>query len=404
LSAIGVAAQAVVFPAGADRVEVPMRLLGSGAFGVLPAIELVIGEKRGWFVADTGAGTVLMTPELLADLGVEGRGKIPMMGVTERASTKVYRLPECRLGALRMKGVKAISHDMSSLCEKLGAEVSGLLGNAAFTGQVVTFDFACRKLIVHRGETFTAPPGATRVKVEYALGIPSVRASIGGRRFARYLLDTGNQVGVLLNGPWVARRKLLAEPGRFPSIGVGGIGSDRAVRLALAPDLRIGRGTDLIVRDVPVGMAGKRAGGLLGDAVRAGNIGTPVLERFRFTLDFLREVAWFEPRADVPNRVEPWFGFTMRVRKGAVQIRAVVPTSPAEVAGLKGWNKLLWVDGAPVAGLDISAIVARLRKLDRVRLVLERRLHKGASQQDQLRVELTRTNFLPALPGPRRSK
>ena len=134
---------AVVNPAGADFVEIPVRTTSSGFLSGEVQLEGI--DKPQNFIIDTGA-SVSVVSEKLAQLEEMANFKTPARlrvfgaaGVTE--DVKTMMLPRVALGSLIREQISAAILDLESINETTGFTQAGILGSNFLSHFRVSFDF-----------------------------------------------------------------------------------------------------------------------------------------------------------------------------------------------------------------------------------------------------------------------
>lgn len=190
--------------------------------------------------------------------------------------------------------------------------------------------------------------------------------------------------------------------------GVAGLAGDLAVERRDDGTIRLARaGTTLAEAAAPKGRSPAVWGGVAADLMLAARAGSPVLREletealydaaFGAMTGLLDRFSRYAGReAARANRAERegfgGIGVTVTSHPEGARVTAVDPDTPAAAAGLIPDDIIVEIDAAPVAGLPLSAVVARLRgPVDRsVSLGLRR-----AGLDTVQRVEVGRTRIVP---------
>jgi len=157
----------------------------------------------------------------------------------------------------------------------------------------------------------------------------------------KFLLDTGNQIGLFLNAGFVDKHGLVkALDARYRGYNGKGFGGDSPEAwFARLHTLHIG---DVTITDPVVRLQTKQDG--FGND--AGNVGQSVLKRFTLIVDCMRGRMYLEKTAgwnqrEVFNRA----GLLLDPVDGVDTVKTVLPGSPGEVAGLKSGDRIVRIDG-----------------------------------------------------------
>jgi hypothetical protein len=170
-----------------------------------------------------------------------------------------------------------------------GVHVSGLIGTPFFTSNVVTIDYARRELIAYPNGSFRADsPGVAATPMYFNGDLVFVHAWFGSKR-ATLLLDTGDQRTVLFSA--FAKTVIRGAPISGPTTTTLGIGGATTTwRQYVTEPLVFGGdkfdAPDIYVADdAPAWMRADMLDGILG---------RDVLQAFRITLDYARNMLYIE--------------------------------------------------------------------------------------------------------------
>jgi len=252
-------------------------------------------------------------------------------------------------------------------------------------GMPTSFDFENNRMIFHTGE-MNVPAGATVFPLLHAQApiissVPVVHAELDGEPL-KLIVNTGCASGLVLGPSAVRRLKLWDSHERYiKSVSYDpkdGLCESRTVR---ARSFKLGAWEF----QNPVVTLADPSNSLPRDLVyNDGSIGLDVLYRFAFGFDAKKSRAWFKPVGDIYG--QPFMynrsGFDMTC-DAANQwvVSALMPDGPADKAGLRLGDKLIWesdpqrvqqeyaLSGA--AGAPVEVIVERGGKPQNIRFVLE---------------------------------
>ena len=314
-------------------------------------LEAAFEGKRGWWLLDSGyeyslldsataqaAGVTVSTPKTVAQPG----GSVTQ-GWARGVSLDVSGVP------FHPDSLAVLP--LAPLSPVVGQSLAGLLGHDFFERNVISIDYAAREVRLAPATGWNPPAGATRLAVWLEDGEPFVLGTlwVAGRTVpAKLKLDTGSFSGLGLNGSFVVQNRLfpLGWPRRpVQGIAVGGATRNFVGRL---DSMELGG----IVIPQPVA-------GWSEDLTRvgdAGTLGAPNLARFRITFDYARRRIVLEPYPNAARR-ETWDGagmFLVQVPGGDVMVAQVLPSTPADSAGIAAGDVVRRVNAADAgnAGLD----------------------------------------------------
>ena len=197
----------------------------SGHLLVHPTLD---GEDVGWFILDTGAGALCITPSVADPLGIEQVGTVTASGVGGLVQTKVRRGGSLAIGRLVLDEPTWVELDLDFLEPLLGVKIAGILGYDVFARSVVAIDYETPHVeLVAPGE-YELPSGATWQHLLLDDHLPCVEATLEGDRRGVFQIDTGATGTVTFHHAAVERWGLL--DGRETATSRhGGVGGFRAI-------------------------------------------------------------------------------------------------------------------------------------------------------------------------------
>jgi hypothetical protein len=297
------------------------------------------------FMLDTGASRSVVSPRLVAEVGLtpapSGAVVLGAEGAAVDAAGSV-RLERLTLGELEIPAVDALVMDLSPLERTLGERVDGIVSGGEFRGATLVIDFAAGQAWITRGRI----RGGARLRDDR---LARVRADVAGRDLD-VVIDSGS------SGAWMlpASGLPLVEMGYASRRVATAGGSPARRRLELGGSVRMAGA--VFERPMVEDTAGlPRVGwhGLRGCRVWIdGRSGRVLVER------------WVEV-ADGPG-----WGIGARLeRAGDVwEVRGVEPGWPAAAAGLSDGERVLSVEGKRAGELDGAGLATLMQERDRLRL------------------------------------
>ena len=189
-------------------------------------------------------------------------------------------------------------------------------------------------------------------------------------------LDTGSFEALGLDGAWVKREGLLSghEPTR-PIFGLAIGGETKGFRFRI-PSVHIGPYS--IARPVASATTSDNAGSGFSDV--AGVLGGDILNRFRVILDYRNSSVFLVPASRLAKRSD-WLDMlgAQMVAVGpafdTLQVRAIMPNSPASEAKLRIGDVIRAVDGVSGRRLTLERLGALMGEPGRRRTL---RVQRGA--------------------------
>ncbi|HKW44964.1 MAG TPA: PDZ domain-containing protein [Candidatus Eremiobacteraceae bacterium] len=236
----------------------------------------------------------------------------------------------------------------------LGAAADGTIGMDFLSRYPVTIDYANRRLTLYHSsadaESAARPAGTATLSLAQADMLPATTARIAGKFDGEFVFDALATTEVVIsdgfarmhrlptnNGwigtAWLARPsgEIAGRMGRISSLSVGSLDFARPITVAAGPSEpnALPRGAD-------------------------GAIGAWLLERFTVTLDMPGQRLVLAPATSTSTAPAAFdrSGAWLVQRAGFVEVRSVLPGSPADDARLRGGDQLLALNGKPVSALE----------------------------------------------------
>lgn len=265
------------------------------ANGLLLVRATLDGVDHGRFIFDSGAGGLVLDPDVAQALGLEQYGELWIGGAgAARTRSGWYQARELTVGPVTIARPRFSGLELDALSQSCGDPLAGILGYDFFARVVATVDMKATTVEVddpaayqRDGVTWRALTLYSRhPHVECRLGIPSEERAL-------FRIDTGAAgCAVLFHSPYVQEAALL--DGRPTALleGVSGIGGESAARIGTIDWFELG-GT---VHDRPtVIFIGDRKGALA-DPYSAGTIGSDLIAQQLLILDYPHGRLGFAPR------------------------------------------------------------------------------------------------------------
>ncbi|HEU4729913.1 MAG TPA: PDZ domain-containing protein, partial [Kofleriaceae bacterium] len=256
---------------------------------------------------------------------------------------------ELAVGDVRLAAPVFYVIDLEALGDVEGEDIDGLVGFELFERLVVRIDYPGRALTLTRRDGFTPPAGAIVVPFELRERTPIAAGSIDGIP-ARFTIDTGSRGSLSTTSPFTRANGLEARyRPAFEAIvgwGVGGPSRARPVRFG-----RVQLG-DAVITDVS-GELFTGDKGALADPDSSANLGGGILKRFAVTFDYRDRRMYLEPAPGVPRDVYDRSGMFFLRAGDALRVASVVPGGPAARAGVAADDRIVAIDGVPVASQPV---------------------------------------------------
>lgn len=366
-------------PKNGKRVEIPF-----DNYNNLVVIKGVVNNRLPLnFIFDTGVHTSIITDKSLSDMmEVKYDRMYTMSGIGEHKQFNVYLangvsvdFPELAGRSLNML---VLEEDYLLLRNYLGTPVHGILGTDMLQNLVTTIDYESRKLIFQTPESFKPPKRAIGIPIVIHDSKPYIILPVtllnGTKLDAKLLIDTGASHALLL--------ELFAEP----KIKIQDNFINTVLGRGLAGTIEgwIGR-----VNKVDIGNTSfKNVLTFFTDtnsynknyvlAGRNGTIGGDLLGRFKVTIDYARQMVYFERNASYKLPFEyNMAGFDI-VGSGdlfeKIEIVNVIEKSPAYISGMRVGDVIIQINGLSGKALTVNEFnnILRSRPNKVIRVIVMR--------------------------------
>lgn len=173
----------------------------------------VNGSRPLLFLVDTGATTMVINSNSLSEIPMEFNETVVNHGAT--GSHEVRKSTGNRFSM----GKQSFTDAPFVAIPYAPDQWDGVLGLWLIRQQVTEINYADRKIYLYPHGSYTPPPNAIRLKVEYVMGIPvvPVQVTVNGKTHQlRLSVDTGSDRVLDLNTPFVKSTVSWAARSRFP--------------------------------------------------------------------------------------------------------------------------------------------------------------------------------------------
>lgn len=366
---------------------VPIALSASGARVAgdqLPAVfsetyvflRATIGGRPALLLFDSGAGSTMLSRELVERLGLAARGRRVTFGLgTTAVQATEHEGVTLRLGRSEVAIPSVLTWPNADLPLVGAVRASGIVGADLLRARVLEVDWQDEAVFAwDTSAAVVAREGDQVLPIHIAQGLPvvSLRAhSRGAQDSIEAVIDYGSSAAVILDGSSDAARRVgatLRDVRMRRVIGVGGAVDGPEGRLdSLALGRQMMRGALAFVDT-----AGVRTVSL---ANAQALVGTEVLRRFSVVLDYPRERVVLRPT----RRVQAPFcrnvaGICFERAPGASpRVAFLDPRSPAARAGLTVGDAMITLNAVPLTEMSDREIDVRLDATGVVHLMEVRR-------------------------------
>lgn len=333
------------------------------------------------FILDTGVSTTIITdPLVLQRQPLRFTRKVKLTGAGEgeqlEASVAIDNL--LSMGHMRAahQNIVVLDHDVLKLSEYVGTPVHGIFGYEIFNNFVVTIDFQRKELTLVRPDSFRHRRSYGR---KYPINILDTKPYTdalalmdGGQTTPiRVIIDTGAGHALLIN-------RTESSPIRLPDKVIRaqlGRGLNGVINGSLGRIQKIRFG-DIELSNVVASFPDSSSFGVkIARTERNGNIGCELLRRFRVTFNYGEKYMALKPvRKALKQTFEhDMSGIELKAKGDNLKdyfIDKVIDDSPADLAGLKDGDEVLYVNNTSTKDLSISEIYKMFQKGEGKEVVL----------------------------------
>jgi PDZ domain/Aspartyl protease len=338
--------------AGGASAQVPFRLsYGQTGNIVLP---VSVGNHAPVpMVFDTGGRNVL-TPQGARALGFAGSGGLDIGGVgssAERAG--IANVGTVAAGNATLTGQQALilplPYGLSVLFP--GETVDGLIGFEMLSNFQTTIDYAKQTMTFAPFSSPLPPPANAIVLHLLSNGsTPYVEAQIDGVK-GIFEMDTGNASNIVIFKSFADAHGLFRNAKTLTYVSAGGVGGLLTYQSLRAQSITLAGAT----MQAPIVELTDQQAGAFSSRTVAGNIGAQVLRRFTIVLNYRDATGAFAPNSHLGD---PFWadrtGLSLSRVADGYAVLAVTPGTPAAAAGLAQGDRIVAVDGTPVASLSAA--------------------------------------------------
>lgn len=327
------------------------------------------------FILDTGvSNTIITDPSAFKKKPLTLTRKVKLAGAGEGGSLTASIAID---NTLSMGGLRAAHHnlvlldeDILKLSEYVGTPVHGIFGYEIFANFVVNIDFQRHEIMLMKANKYKYRKGKGDrypITIQDTKAYTDALSIFDGEKVTplRVILDTGAGHALLLD----QARSLVAMPLPEKSIraqlgrGLNGVINGRLGRIQ---KVRFGRyELENILASFPDSMAfGMK---LVDMPERQGNVGCEILRRFNVTFNYPEQYIVMKPikRLMRESFEHDMSGLELRARGESFRnyyVDKILENSPAEMAGLKEGDEVLFVNNSSTNNLSISDIYKILQK------------------------------------------
>jgi hypothetical protein len=251
---------------------------------------------------------------------------------------------QIQIGGMTLQDTTASPVDFAPLAKHMGHPLPLLLGDDAFQELAVDIDFAHHRIAFSNPAIQAKPNGAVEVPLIRIEDIPLVPVSIEGAPPAQFELGLGNSGEALIYQSYYDSHYLLEgrRTSKRLAAGTGGFIVEPVATLRSAEFAGLTFGS-MPAAFIPASQSGTKSN------VIAGDLGLPVLARYRLIIDYSHDRLYAVPYADATRApfAKDRLGLSLNREDAEFSVAFVAPDSPAQIAGFKVGDKISLIDGRP---------------------------------------------------------
>lgn len=366
--AIGVALFSILQP------QIEAKLPPNGV-AIIPAervgnylrVNAVVNGKSLRLIVDSGAGLNVLTNEAAKIAGIEGGQAIQASGAGSGVTqARIVTVKEFRVGNVIVKGDAAVVLELPKVLN-----CDGLVGYSFLRHFATTFDYDANTITIRNSGEYKPSSGEVEGKLRVRNNHPQVMGRIAGES-GWMVIDTGNN-GTTSILKWLVDKANLVKTWPVSDEYIVGKGTGGQIKgyAAISP------GFDISGVSIPKGQVTLDSSGVgaFADKDILANIGAEHLRRFRMTLDYAAQKAYFgkSKAYDSPLQVDR-SGLRIDSMLTKQIVVGVVKGSPGDLAGVKVGDTVLEINGKKTDEVEpmLFSIDLRQRAGSLVRLKVSR--------------------------------
>jgi predicted aspartyl protease len=352
----------VLMNKGAKKVEIPFERQGN--FIIVKIIFEGLFPLR--FILDTGAEhTILSKKEIPNLLGLPYDRTINLMGTDMKTQVVAHIIRKVKLQlptVLLTKDIIVLENDYFEFDKFMGLDVHGVLGAEAFRGYVLKFDFIKQIITLYDPSVFKPSDHRNfeEIPIEIIRSKPYIKtiAQIQSDTAAelKLLIDTGAALSLLLH---TYSTPTLSLPEHVIKGNIGtGLGGEIEGYVGRIRCLYLGKNKLFNpVSNFQELYALSDSSYLNG---RNGLLGSEILSRFTFIIDFAKEKLYLQPNRFFKEKFSYDKSGLVLIAGGEnlsrFTVHQVMPNSPAEEAGLQKGDELVRLNLIPIRFYSLGEV------------------------------------------------
>jgi Aspartyl protease/PDZ domain len=301
-------------------------------------VKAIVNGKPLCLIVDSGAGLNVLTPNAAKIAGIEGGQTVQASGAGAGITqARIVTVKEFRLNDAIVKNDTAVVLELPKVLN-----CDGLVGYSFLRHFATTFDYDTNTLTVRPSGSYKPSPDEVEGKLRVRNNHPQVAGQIAGES-GWMVIDTGNN-GTTSILKWLVEKGNLVKNWPVSEEYIVGKGTGGQIKgyAAVSPGFEIS-GVSIPKGQVTLDSSGV---GAFADKDILANVGAEHIRRFRMTLDYIAQKAYFgkSKAYNSPLRVDR-SGLRIDSMLDKQIVVGVVKGSPGDQAGVKVGDTVLEIDG-----------------------------------------------------------
>ena len=267
-----------------------------------------------------------------------------------------------KIGKLKMepKTVFVLKEDIFNLSKHTGTKINGLIGVDIFQDYIVEVNYSNKRVIFYNRNSFFAPKGFEMLPLSIEAQKMYVDLSVletdAVQRNVKMLIDTGAE----LNAWFQTFKKESVHIPQNYILGTIGQGLNGEIKGKIGRIPQICFGTHCIVNPIVSFPDSVCIADIVGNSDRDGTVGSQILSRFNYIIDYLQKSFYFKPNRNFSNK----FSYNIAgieitqlyLFLPQTEVWKVWEESPAAKAGVFVGDQILEVNGKNSFELNMNEI------------------------------------------------
>jgi Aspartyl protease/PDZ domain len=351
----GINAQEEFVPPAAKHITyVPFTMLTGGIMIVRATLDDHKDSLN--FVLDTGSGGISLDSTTATYLKVEKKlSDKTVRGIAGIRTVEFTYNHTLNMPGLSVKNLDFHINDYDILTSAYGLRIDGIMGYSFLRRYIVAIDYEKMVFEVLTPGTYKYPRGGYLLKPQFTtLPMQTVIVKDNKEVTAKYYLDTGAGLCMLLNEDMVQDSSLLRSKRKLFPTEAEGLGGKKAMNLTVVKEVKVG---PYKFRNVPVYLFDDEFN-ITSYPVLGGLIGNDIMRRFNIIINYPEQQIYIRPNKRYTDSFDySYSGLGMYLIDGAITVTEIMKKSPAEDAGFVPGDIVLGIDN------DLSGNIQRYKTL-----------------------------------------